>query len=102
MIALTKGPKPPVLEQNATAWTQDLLAAIQRGEKLSAARRGRYNNKQIKDALLAETHEKCAYCESKFRHVTYGDIEHITPKNNHPETSYEWTISPLLAMSAIL
>lgn len=90
MISLTKGPQPAVLQQNAVAWTQELLQAIANGERLSAARKSRYNNEQIKDALLVETHEKCAYCESKFRHVTYGDIEHITPKNGLPELTYEW------------
>jgi hypothetical protein len=91
MIRLTKGPKPDVLTRNADTWTRELLDAIAAGQELSAARRTRYNNKEIKDALLRETREKCAYCESKFRHVTYGDIEHITPKDNEPGLTYEWT-----------
>ncbi|MEQ1829786.1 MAG: HNH endonuclease, partial [Pirellula sp.] len=28
-----------------------------------------------------ETADKCAYCESKVTHVTFGDIEHIVPKS---------------------
>lgn len=90
MIRLTKRPEPPVLQQNATAWTTELLAAIGTGQGLTKARKSRYNNQQIKDALLAETHQKCAYCESKFSHVTYGDIEHIAPKDSRPELTYDW------------
>ncbi len=37
-----------------------------------------------------ETFEKCAYCESKFRHVTYGDIEHMIPKNPDPQLTFDW------------
>jgi uncharacterized protein (TIGR02646 family) len=33
---------------------------------------------------------KCAYCESKIRHVSYGDIEHIVPKSIDPSRTYEW------------
>src|SRR4029079_15736835 len=91
MITLTKGPKPPILEQNAATWTNELLTAIANGQAVTTARKARYNNKQVKDALLDETHEKCAYCESAFRHVTHGDIEHITPKNGRPDLTYEWT-----------
>lgn len=39
-----------------------------------------------KDALLAEHmeavfHNKCAYCESRFAHVTPKDVEHFRPKS---------------------
>ena len=37
--------------------------------------------------------EKCAYCESKIKHISYGDIEHILPKNKNarPDLYVEWT-----------
>jgi uncharacterized protein (TIGR02646 family) len=81
---------PEILVREAKAWTDELLAAIAGGKKLSDARKTRYNNKEIKDALLAETHGKCAYCESKLRHVTYGDIEHVVPKSVDPSRTYDW------------
>lgn len=90
MIALTKGQKPDVLVQHAAAWTAELLAAIAAGQELSAARRNRYNNAEVKDALRVETRKKCAYCESDFAHVAHGHIEHISPKAPNPQLTYEW------------
>ena len=34
-----------------------------------------------KDQLLAETHDKCGYCESPTAVVAYGDVEHYRPKS---------------------
>jgi uncharacterized protein (TIGR02646 family) len=76
--------------QEAKTWTDELLAAIAEGKKLSDARKNRYNNKEIKQALLTETNGKCAYCESKLRHITYGDIEHIVAKSIDPSRTYDW------------
>ena len=39
-----------------------------------------YNNDKVKEALKIMCHDKCAYCESSFLHVYYGDIEHFRPK----------------------
>jgi uncharacterized protein (TIGR02646 family) len=33
----------------------------------------------------------CAYCESKLRHITYGDIEHIVAKAVDQSRTYDWT-----------
>ena len=37
-------------------------------------------------------HGKCAYCESKLTHVTYGDIEHFRPKGNphYRHLTFNW------------
>lgn len=37
--------------------------------------------KGAKLALIAESHGKCAYCESPTSVVTYGDVEHFRPKD---------------------
>jgi len=39
---------------------------------------------------ITETHGKCAYCESKIRHIASGDIEHIVPKSRVPDKAFEW------------
>ena len=46
-------------------------------------------------APIDETHGKCAYCESKIKHIDYGDIEHILPKNKNarPDLCYFCTKS---------
>ena len=40
----------------------------------------RYSEAEVKDALEALFHGKCAYCESNFRHIAPEDIEHWRPK----------------------
>ncbi|MGE0330708.1 MAG: hypothetical protein AB7P37_08430 [Ramlibacter sp.] len=37
--------------------------------------------KQAKPALVAESHNKCAYCESPTSMVAHGDVEHFRPKD---------------------
>lgn len=37
--------------------------------------------KKAKDALKAESHGKCAYCESDTEKVAHGDVEHFRPKS---------------------
>jgi uncharacterized protein (TIGR02646 family) len=39
-----------------------------------------YGHKDVKNALIAMQHGKCAYCESSFLHVSPGDVEHFRPK----------------------
>lgn len=90
MIRLKKIDIPKVLEINFQKWTSNILAKLQRGEQLSNSDKGHYNHKEIKEALILETNEKCAYCESKLRHIAYGDIEHITPKVDSPELWFKW------------
>jgi uncharacterized protein (TIGR02646 family) len=90
MIKLSKVPSPQVLNQNAAAWTAALLEALARGDAPTKALKSRYNEPSIKAALVSETHGKCAYCESKLRHVTYGDIEHIIPKSVAPARWFDW------------
>ena len=90
MRRLTKTGKPKVLIDNADQWRDELIAVLNRGEKPTEGMKARYRHKDIKAALIAETDEKCAYCESKVTHVSYGDIEHIAPKSKVPAKAYEW------------
>ena len=90
MIRLQKGNKPELLEKKGAKWTQDLLAKINAGEEPTEYLQTRYRHKEIKDALIEETHGKCAYCESKVLHIAYGDVEHIVPKSLRRELTFEW------------
>ena len=93
MIKLKKGDKPQVLVDNAAAWTKEYCACLDAGKKPSQQVATRYNDPTIKTALEKETSGKCAYCESKMKHVSYGDIEHILPKNKdaRPDLYVEWS-----------
>ena len=44
-----------------------------------------YAAPSVKDALRKAQHEKCAFCESKFSHVGYGDVEHLRPKGGYKQ-----------------
>lgn len=91
MIHLTKTAAPAVLLENAVKWTETLLQNLALGVKPSDTAKGKYRHPQIKAALVSETYGKCAYCESKLRHIHHGDIEHIFPKSIAPEMHFEWS-----------
>ncbi len=90
MIKLTKSDAPKILETNFKKWTDNILAKLARNEALSKTDKGHYGHREIKNSLISETNGKCAYCESKLRHITYGDVEHITPKIDSPELWFSW------------
>ncbi|WP_053249832.1 HNH endonuclease [Ensifer adhaerens] len=90
MRRLKKTEKPDVLERNAEAWTTSLLGTLAAGNKPTQTMKERYRHADIKAAVVAETHGKCAYCESVVRHITHGDIEHVAPKSKVPSKAYEW------------
>ena len=90
MIKLEKGEEPEVLTRNALHWTNVVVGKIDAGETPTKTERSRYNHADVKQALIAETHGKCAYCESKLRHVSYGDIEHVVPKSDDPSKWFSW------------
>jgi hypothetical protein len=62
-----------------------LLEILARAEPIPQGLAASYRDPDLKAILLAETAEKCAYCESKITHVYYGDVEHLIPKDTHPE-----------------
>jgi uncharacterized protein (TIGR02646 family) len=90
MIRLHKGDEPKVLSDNAAAWTAEIVAAYASGGKPTEAQSTRYRHEDIKSAIVAETHGKCAYCETKVVHSQPGDIEHIFPKSIDRAKTFEW------------
>lgn len=90
MIKLTKEPKPKILLENAEAWTAILLSKLAAGVEPTPAERTRYRRKEIKSVLEIETSGKCAYCESKLKHIHHGDVEHIYPKSLDPSKQLHW------------
>ncbi len=90
MIKLVKSPAPNVLVINGADWTASILEKRAAGLEPTQAELSRYRHPEIKAALLEETSGKCAYCESKFEHIAYGDVEHISPKSLDLESIYRW------------
>lgn len=91
MIKISKGEKPNILDERAADWTAQVQVALAAGEELTKSLRSKYNHADVKAAIVAETHGKCAYCESKVRHVAHGDIEHVIPKSIEPALWFEWS-----------
>lgn len=93
MIKLSKGKKPKILVDNAAQWTKEYVGCLNANQKPSDTIAQRYKHADIKDALEKETYGKCAYCESKIKHIEYGDIEHILPKKKcaRPDLYVEWS-----------
>jgi CRISPR/Cas system Type II protein with McrA/HNH and RuvC-like nuclease domain len=89
MIRLKRGPKPHILEEKGEEWKQTLLQKLHLGT-LSPTEKNRYRHPDIKAALVTETHGKCAYCESKLRHIHHGDVEHVYPKSLNPDLTFDW------------
>lgn len=90
MIKLNKKNEPQVLVDNKEKWTREYLEYCNKGVKPPIALKFKYKIPEIKNILIQETNEKCAYCESRIRHVYPGDVEHIVPKNTNPELIFDW------------
>lgn len=90
-IKLNKLAEPAILTANKKAWTDQYLECLQQNQKTPEALESRYRSASIKEALCEETHKKCAYCESKIKHISYGDVEHILPKSKVPSLVFEWS-----------
>ena len=90
MIKLAKVPEPKVLVDNAAAWLQVVKDKLTAGEVPSETDKGRYRHADIKSALIEETHGKCAYCEGYLMDVTFGDVEHISPKSLKVSDLFRW------------
>ncbi|MFY0562316.1 hypothetical protein ACN28E_00620 [Archangium lansingense] len=54
--------------------------SYEKGKKSFEFDAGIYAHESVKQALLRAQHGKCAFCESKFAHISYGDVEHFRPK----------------------
>lgn len=90
MIKLTKSEIPNILRINGPDWTRIVLRKLEESVELASTEKSRYAHPEIKRAIIDETNGKCAYCESKIRHIAYGDIEHVSPKSSEPELWFEW------------
>ena len=89
MIKLNKGNMPEILREKGHEWTEEYLTGL-RDRSLTKAKRFRYREPTIKEALRRETDEKCAYCEGKISHIHPGETDHILPISCRPDLSVEW------------
>lgn len=86
MIKLSKLNEPQLLTRNKAQWLNEYLTCYNNGTSLPS----HYRHTEIKEQIKKETFNKCAYCESKFPHICYGDVEHILPKSKFIQNVYDW------------
>ncbi len=94
MIPVTRSAKPTVFKKHAARWLSTLksLSVDPNATKEQIKHvQNKYRHAQVKDALVEMFYGKCAYCESKIRVVSYGEIEHFFPKSSYPDLTFEWT-----------
>lgn len=89
MISLTSHPSPQALAR-LQHFRDRLAQATAQGKEPPASALNGYRHSDVKLSVLAETSEKCAYCESKVTHVYFGDVEHIRPKDRFPESRLDY------------
>lgn len=90
MIKLRKEPEPKILTASGAVWLKVLQDKVSAGETPTDIEKSRYRHPEIKAALTAETHGKCAYCESHILHIAYGDVDHIAPKSLKLADTFRW------------
>ena len=87
MIRLRREDEPQVLVTNREAWTAEY---VNWHETRVGQEPRRYAHADIRQALEAETHTKCAYCEGRIKDVAHTHIEHKLPKRKHPTLVCVW------------
>ena len=86
MIQLTLPSEPTELKANKKKLTEAYAESCRAGKPKAV-----WNTKYIRDALLAMTHDKCAYSEVKLQgRGAYWDVEHFKCKKLYPESVVEW------------
>jgi uncharacterized protein (TIGR02646 family) len=69
--------------EETARWVTDVRAhpaAHRAGAKKVTFDETIYRDPSVKQVLVQAQHEKCAFCESNFARVSYGDVEHFRPK----------------------
>ena len=90
MIRINRSAKPDILVEKEADWT-DEFDKHRRGEPdVPKAAATRYRHPDIKSAICRDSHNKCAYCESKVTHVYAGETDHILPLSHRPELAVSW------------
>ena len=87
MIRVVKPAPPAALLTKGTAARQNLCAVFDSaphdynsGTKILKIDESIFKSPEVKGALARAQHGKCAFCESLFAHVDFGDVEHFRPK----------------------
>ncbi len=91
MIQVPRIGKPAILAAKEVEWKTAITASSGKKQRVNAQKK--YGHKEIKSALVQMFSGKCAYCESRIKHIDYGHIEHFKPKSwpQFYELAVEWS-----------
>lgn len=88
MIRVEKpGQAPRILRERGRRTTEADQQAFENGERAFDFDNSLYGARSVKNALIKAQHGKCAFCESKIRHVDHGDVEHYRPKGGFRQST---------------
>ena len=87
MIRLNRHAEPQILIENRVDWTEEY---VNWRNNPTGPEPRRFAHRDIRDALQAETHSKCAYCEARIGDVAFDHIEHKLPKRSNPTLVCAW------------
>lgn len=91
MRQLKKIEEPQILIDKKDQWLEAIEKALKENDKEALDKaKNKYKHDDIREKLNEECYEKCAYCESKIKHIAYEHIEHIKPKKHYPKLAVEW------------
>ncbi len=90
MISIEKSKKPKILEQREEEWTQEYVKEFRESGKVPKNSSTRYGHDDIRGTLSSDSFNKCMYCESNISHISYPNVEHILPKSEYPDKTYDW------------
>ncbi|KFE68966.1 hypothetical protein [Hyalangium minutum] len=88
MIRVRKPAEPPQILRTqgvqarrafSTAYSR-AARSYERGTRSFESDSDLYGHETVKQALIQAQHGKCAFCESRFTHIDFGDVEHFRPK----------------------
>ena len=98
MISIQRPTKPLILTTKGTLATAKLIARVQvspsiplRSKEFSSKI---YAHHDVKTALSVAQHGKCAFCEAKVTHISYGHIEHYRPKAGYRQSTKDKLHNP--------
>lgn len=98
MIKIEKPAEPPrVLRRRGIPATRKLCEQIDADPSAHESFKfnsGIYSHREVKAALRAAQHGKCAFCESKVTHVSPGDVEHFRPKAGYRQKPNNPLVQP--------
>jgi uncharacterized protein (TIGR02646 family) len=94
VIRIVKPRTPPaILRTHGRTAARQHCEAYDRGDAVKI-RVGIYRHPSVKAALRKAQHDKCAFCESRFSHVGYGDVEHFRPKAGYKQRAADSLTTP--------